>query len=90
MLCSNLETSARDQSNLMNASHLLELMNRSPFEPLEIHLDNGTTIEVTEPYQIATAPHAAAFIVYSMHEDVARHVAYRNVAEIVTKTASAN
>ena len=74
----------------MNASQLLEMMNRSPFEPLEIHLNNGTTIQVSEPYLIATAPNAAAFVVYSSEEDLARHVAYRNVTEIITKTPSTN
>ncbi len=38
----------------MNASQLVELMNRTPFVPIEIHLNNGTAIRVEQPYDIGT------------------------------------
>lgn len=74
----------------MNASVLLQLMNQMPFEPLEVHLNNGTAIEISEPYQVATAPNSPAFTVYLLDKDEVRHVAFRNVAEIVSKAASTN
>ena len=74
----------------MTASYMIELINRTPFRPLEIHLNNGAKIEVIEPYQVATAPNAAAFTVHLMDRDESRLVAYRSVAEIVTKAASSN
>jgi hypothetical protein len=69
----------------MTAKDMLALMNRTPFEALEIHLNNGTKIRVEHPYQIATRPSAAALVVYPDDEDVARFVSYRNIAEIITK-----
>jgi len=72
----------------MTARDMLQLMNRTPFEPLEIHLNSGTKIHVEHPYQIATRPNAAALVVYPDDEDVARFVAYRNIAEIITKAPS--
>jgi len=38
----------------MNANQMIELVNRTPFEPLEIHLSDGTQIRVEQPYHIAT------------------------------------
>jgi hypothetical protein len=69
----------------MNANQMLELMNRTPFEPLEIHLNNGTKIKIEHPYQIATRPNAPACVVYGDEGDLARFVAYRKIAEVVTK-----
>lgn len=66
----------------MNATELIELMNRSPFLPLEIHLNDGTTITVNEPFEIATQRTSPCFVVYTAAKmDV---VAYRNVAKITT------
>jgi hypothetical protein len=69
----------------MTASDMLGLMNRTPFEPVEIHLNNGTKIRVEHPYQIATRPNAAACIVYGDDDDVARFITYRNIAEVITR-----
>lgn len=66
----------------MSATELIELMNRSPFLPLEIHLNDGTMITVNEPFEIATQRTSPCFVVYTAEKmDV---VAYRNVAKITT------
>jgi len=62
---------------------MIELMNRQPFEPLEIHLNNGTKIRVEQTYQIATRPTGTACIVYD-DDDRMRIVSYRNIAEVIT------
>ena len=71
----------------MNASQLIELMNRTPFEPLEIHLNDGTSIRVEHPYQIATRPNSPTCIIFE-EDDRMRFVAYRNISEVIT-TATA-
>jgi len=73
----------------MTAQDMLSLMNRTPFEPLEIHLNNGTTITVQQPYQIATTPKASACVVYGDDEVVMRIVPYRNIAEVITRASAA-
>ena len=66
----------------MNATELIKLMNRSPFQPLEIHLNDGSIISVTEPFEIATQRTSPCFIVYGPERmDV---VSYRNIAKITT------
>ncbi len=66
----------------MNATELLKLMNRSPFQPLEIHLNNGSVITVNEPFNIATQRTSPCFVVYTADKmDV---VAYRTVTKITT------
>ncbi len=67
----------------MTASQLLELMNRVPFQPIEIHLNNGSHMKVDHPYQIATQPNAAACTVFC-DDGLMRIVAYRNIAEVIT------
>ena len=67
----------------MTATRMIELMNRVPFQPIEIHLNNGTHILVEHPYQIATQPNAAACTIY-FGVDQMRIVAYRNIAEVIT------
>ena len=70
----------------MNATELIQLMNRSPFQPLEIHLNDGSAIPVNEPFEIATQRTSPCFVIYtSDHMDV---VSYRNVARITTPVAS--
>ena len=65
-----------------NATELIKLMNRSPFHPLEIHLNDGSSITVHEPFSIATARTSPCFIVYTAEKmDV---VAYRNVTKVTT------
>lgn len=66
----------------MNATALIKLMDRSPFQPLEIHLGDGLTITVTEPFSIATQRTSPCFIVYAA--DKTDVVAYRNVTKVTT------
>jgi hypothetical protein len=66
----------------MDATALIELMNRVPFQPLEIHLNDGSVIEVTEPFEIATQRTSPSFIVYA--GDKMHFVSYRNVARVNT------
>jgi hypothetical protein len=66
----------------MTANQMIDLMNRSPFEPLEIHLSVGARIRVEHPYEIATKPNSAICIVYD--GDLARFVSYRNITEVIT------
>jgi hypothetical protein len=61
-------------------------MNRTPFEPLEIRLDDGTTINVEHPYQVATERNSATCTIYDDDDDRMHIVAFRNIAEIVTAT----
>jgi len=67
----------------MNATQMLELMNRVPFQPLEIHLNNGPIIHVEEPFAIRAARNSPTCIVFD-NDGIARFIAYRNIAEIVT------
>jgi hypothetical protein len=69
---------------IMTALQMIELRNRTPFEPFEIHLTDGARIRVEHPYEIATRPKARACIIYDQDEKM-RIVAYRNITEIVTK-----
>jgi hypothetical protein len=71
----------------MNATQMIELMNRTPFEPLEIHLSDGTRIRVERPYHIATRGDSPTCIIFD-ESDRMRIVAYRNITEVIT-TASA-
>jgi hypothetical protein len=70
----------------MTADHLLDLRNRTPFEPLEIHLSDGDQIVVEHPWQIATSRNAAVCTIFDA-DDRMRIVAYRNITEIVTAAA---
>ena len=70
----------------MNASRMIELMNRIPFEPLEIHLSDGTQIRVEQPYYIATREDSPSCIIYD--DDRTRFVAYRNITEVITTAAA--
>ena len=66
----------------MDASEMIKLMNRVPFQPLEVHLYDGSVITVNEPFEIATQRTSPRFIVYS--HDKMDVVAYRNVARVST------
>lgn len=68
----------------MTAVQLIQLMNRTPFEPFEIHLTDGARIRVEHPYEIATRPKSLNCIIYDEDEGM-RIVAYRNITEVVTK-----
>jgi len=67
----------------MNATEMIRLMNRIPFEAFEIHLSDGTCIHVEQPYHIATRIDRPTFIIYD-DEGRMRIVAYRNVTEVIT------
>jgi hypothetical protein len=66
----------------MNASQMVELMNRSPFAPIEIHLTNGTAIRVDQPFDIAARPNSSDCLIFE--GDRWRFIAYRNIAEVIT------
>jgi hypothetical protein len=66
---------------------MIELMNRTPFEPFEIHLSDGTIIRVDHPYEIATHPKGRSCVIYDENERT-RIIAYRNITEVIT-TATA-
>jgi hypothetical protein len=67
----------------MNAALMIELMNRTPFEPIEIHFNDGKIIRVEHPYNIATTQESPACIIYQ-DDNRMRIIAYRNITEIVT------
>lgn len=67
----------------MNASQMIALMNRVPFEPFEVHLSDGTQIRVEQPFQIATRPNSPSCVIYD-EDDRMRIVAYRNITEVIT------
>jgi hypothetical protein len=71
----------------MNASQMIELMNRVPFESLDIHLSDGTRIRVEQPYYIATRQNSPSCIIYE-NGDRIRVVAYRNITEVITRTSA--
>jgi hypothetical protein len=70
----------------MTANNIIELMNRTPFTPLEIHLSDGASIRVEETFQIATACNSPTCVVYD--GDRMRIVVLRNVTEVVTPSSS--
>lgn len=67
----------------MTATQMIELMNRIPFQPLEIHLNDGNRIVVEHPWQISTAPNSPTCVIYDL-KDLARFVSYRNMTEVIT------
>jgi hypothetical protein len=71
----------------MTATQMISLMNRTPFEPFEIHLTEGARIRVEHPYEIATRPKNATCIIFDDDEGM-RIVAYRNITEVVTKATA--
>jgi hypothetical protein len=69
----------------MTANQLIDLMNRSPFTPLEIHLSDGASIRVEQPYQIATTRNSPTCVIYEGDERM-RFVSYRNITEVITSS----
>ena len=67
----------------MNATQMIGLMNRTPFEPLEIHLTDGSQIKVEEPWRMATAEKSPTCTIYDT-DDHMRIVSFRNITEVVT------
>jgi len=70
----------------MNANELIKLMNRVPFQPLEIHLNDGSVVTINEPFELATQRNSPCFIIYS--GDRMEVVSYRNVTKIATPLAT--
>lgn len=70
----------------MNATQILKLMNREPFESFEIRMNDGSRVTVESPWQIATARNSASCTVYEA-DQLARIIAYRNITEVVTTTS---
>jgi hypothetical protein len=66
----------------MTANQMIDLMNRSPFAPLEIHLSDGAAIRIEEPFQISTARNSPTCTIYEGER--MRIVAFRNITEVVT------
>ena len=67
----------------MNATQMLSLMNRRPFQPFEIHLSDGAQIRVEQPYQIAGKPNSPACFVLGDNDEM-HFVSYRNITEVLT------
>jgi hypothetical protein len=67
----------------MTANRLIELMNRDPFEPLELHLSAGERIQVENPYEISTRPNSPTCTVYT-DDDRMPVIAVRNSTEVIT------
>jgi len=67
----------------MTATQMIELMNRTPFEPLEIHLSDGTRIRVEHPYHLATRQKSPTCTIYD-ESDRMRIFACRNITEVIT------
>jgi hypothetical protein len=72
----------------MTAQQMIQLMNRTPFEPLEIHLTDGTHIRVEHPYEISTAPKSAICSIFNDDDGLMRVVSFRNITEVVTKATA--
>ncbi len=71
----------------MNATQMIALRNRAPFEPLEIHLSDGAVIRVEHAYNIASGQNSPTCIIYQ-DDDRMRIIAYRNITEIITAAAA--
>ena len=67
----------------MTANRLLELMNRTPFQPMEIRLCDGTRISVGAPFDISTSSNSPTCTIYEDREQI-RVVSIRNITEVVT------
>lgn len=66
----------------MTATQLIELMSRTPFQPFEIRLSDGSRMRVKDPFRISTARNSSTCTVYE--DDLARIVSLRNITEVVT------
>ena len=68
---------------MMNANQMIELRNRVPFEPFEIHPTDGARVRVEEPYRISTARNSLTCTVYD-NDERARMIAHLNITEVIT------
>ena len=73
----------------MKATQMLSLLNRTPFQPIEIHLSDGMVIHVESPFEIRALPNSATCIVFD-DEGIARFVSYRNMTQVVTADVDVN
>ena len=69
----------------MSATAMIELVNRQPFEPLEVHLSDGQVLWVESPHLIATGRNTSTLTLFSDEDESARYVAYRNITQVITK-----
>jgi hypothetical protein len=83
----NVFVSPSFQRPAMNAAQMLQLMNRIPFEPFELHLNDGHRIRVDHPSYLATREDSPTCIICDDDEQM-RIVAYRNIAEVITKATA--
>jgi hypothetical protein len=67
----------------MTSNRLLELMNRMPFQPLEIHLSDGAAIRVEQPFEISTEPNSPTLVIHGSNNQM-RIVSLRNITEVIT------
>jgi hypothetical protein len=67
----------------MTANRMLELLNRAPFQPLEIHLADGAVIQVEQPTEISTERNSPTLVVHAPNNRM-RVVAFRNITEVIT------
>jgi outer membrane lipoprotein SlyB len=70
----------------MNASQIVELMNRTPFVPIEIRMNNGSAIHVEQPFDIAARPNSSDCLIFE--GDRWRFIAYRTIAEVITSSVN--
>ena len=71
----------------MNATEMLKLMNRAPFETFEILMNDGNRLNVEHPYQISTERNSACCTVYDSTGEM-HIVSYRNIARVITSAES--
>ncbi len=67
----------------MNPTQIIALRNRTPFEPLEIHLSDGAHIKVDQPWQIATFLESPTCTIYDAGDRM-RIIAFRNISKVLT------
>jgi hypothetical protein len=69
----------------MTATQTIELMNRKPFDPFEVHLADGANIKVDEPWQISTSRNSPVCVIFDTDERMGI-ISFRNITDVVTRT----
>ena len=72
----------------MTATQIIELMNRKPFDAIEVHLADGANIKVEEPWQISTTRNSPVCVIFDADERM-RIISFRNITGVVSRTAQA-
>lgn len=67
----------------VTATEMLKLMNRSPFKPFDIYMNDGLKLTIDEPFKIATSRNSPCCTVYDDHDEM-HIVSYRNITRVVT------